>query len=229
LTQAPNLRFFYLQRYICLSPVFFWPTSDIDLAASSNSEDTTVCKPHWPFLEEFFIDLSVVAPDGSWLFDPPPQGPEEPEPGTPTLDSRGNSPNSSASDNSNIPDSFNDGYEDYMTGAQPYWRFRSQVRHAEFALWIKSMARATQCMPKLKTGTLCMYPESYIDHASVEVQCRVAEEVGTGREWEIQLGRVVGEPMDRELVEFLEGTMERGGRVKITHPGRYSLGEDYRV
>jgi len=228
LTQAPNLRFFYFQRYICLSPVFFWPASGIDSAAN---DDTTVCQPHWPFLQEFFIDLSVVSPDGSWLFDAPPQGPEESEPGTPTQDSRGNSPYSNSSDNSNRPEPYNDNYEGYMTGERPCWMFRSQVRHAEFALWMKSMARATQCMPKLKTGTLCMVPGSdgYDYSAFVEIQRRVAEEVGTRSEWEIQLGRDVGEPMDKELVEFLEGSVEGRGRVKITHPGYCSLGKDYRI
>jgi hypothetical protein len=226
LTQAPNLRCFYFHRYISLSPIFFWPQSDNDLnyfkenSHSKNTPDECL----WPSLREFFINLSIVSPDGSWLFEAPPEGAEEEDPGTPYY----SEPDDCASsDDSNTPESVSNRFEEYMTGVEPGWFFRSQVQPEKFALWVKSMARATKCMPKLQAGTLCMTPENQVFESFVEVQCRVTGKAETDREWEIQLGEDVGEPADEELIMALEESAERRSCVQVHHPDYPSLSDEY--
>lgn len=72
-----------------------------------------------------------------------------------------------------------------------------------------------------------MTPEARANEYFVEVQCRVAKEGDTRREWEIQLGKDVGEPVDEKLVEFLEKSVNRKGSVKVHCPINFSLGDDY--
>jgi len=68
-----------------------------------------------------------------------------------------------------------------------------------------------------------MAPFSPSGNKFVEIQYRITKTLGTGREWEIQLGDDAGDPVDKELVRFLEESANRKGRVKVHSPSTHSF------
>jgi hypothetical protein len=228
-SQAPNLRFFRINFDAVISPEMFWPQVDV----SNNSFETLKKDPpneFWPSLEEFQIRPSAILPDGTWMFSG--------VPGSPSLRIDDNPPrwpkwfrekygsdgepedmSDYDSDNSNNPNRCPALYEKQETGRNPQWEYRRAVKEDMFETWIRSMGHATQLMPKLKTGTLCLEPRGRIvgDFWScfVDVECRASN--AGGREWEFQIGDSMEFCPSAGLYRFLE---ERTGSVGLVHVSR---------
>jgi hypothetical protein len=221
ITQAPKLRSFQFHRFIVLSPDFFWPQDQLDddtKKVDSLSDSKGI--PHWPSLEEFYIHLSIVAPDGSWLYEAPASGPEDSRPSTPDV-----SEPSTPSSDSDVPDDDYTRYEEYESGMSPQWLFRKEVRRKPFEVWVKSMIRATEEMPKLRKGLLHLAPWHYSDESYADVLCRQANGAH-GRDWEIQLGREAGNPVSDELIHLLQSKIGPNENITI-HVTDKAFYDDY--
>jgi hypothetical protein len=148
IVRCPKLKTIKLDGSICIDESFFWPQNLI-LGAD---------EPRWPDLQEFWVHLSPVRPDGGWWLDNHSGMPiEEP---TAVDDRRPDSSDDSDSDDqpdsSRFPDDSPrpDRYDAYREGLQTgdayYCAFRTQPTESLERLLVAA-ARAATNMPNLRT------------------------------------------------------------------------------
>lgn len=118
LSQPPNLTNFSLKGDVVLSSCFFWPDSDDDLSTTA---------PFWPRLESLDICLNITTPSGHWLYVRDPSGSYEDlvNPLNPNelleledLEAENDSVHSSDSDNTEVPDVFNERLQEQLDGTR---------------------------------------------------------------------------------------------------------------
>jgi hypothetical protein len=233
ISQAPNLRIFRIGEPIIISTEIFWPLRPNPSKTQIENGSHTQVKhgsPFWPSLEEFYIVLSSVLPDGTWMFSGVPGSPSP----SLSLEDRGRaSPppwfgerfdgdiddhevSGNDSDDSNIPDKIPALREPLETGATPCWQFRRLMRDDVYESWARSMALATECMPKLKTGLLSMRSGLGGDVGEhwdcyIHTICQTLD--NGGKEWDIQIGQGIIFDLNMNLQRFLQEKAGSLGRV----------------
>jgi hypothetical protein len=202
LTQSPNLREFEFDKYISISPTFFWPMG-ID-----QPQDNTIY-PLWPSLRRFQIFLCPVTPQGTWLFDKPAITPSDVD----DVDNLGelsdNEEYENDSQDSEQPDYAPCHEEIIAKGRKPLWEIRRSINESAFAEWIKSMEIATRYMPKLDVGILCFSMPCY--ELRLDVECRKSTDDGR-TQWMMESTRFITLSPSPEIIGYLE---EASGRSVI--------------
>lgn len=148
LTQSPSIREVMLEGPIVISPSLFWP---------SNPRPA----PFWQNITNFHITFNLNTPDGNWYFvrdpdmieeeDEEREGSDEEEP----TDSEPNSDSGSVlSDDSLVPDTYNEKEEARVAGNLPVRYFRTLPDSEKIIPLLTAMARAAGQMPKLQRTSL---------------------------------------------------------------------------
>lgn len=164
LSQTPNLTTLTLQGDIVISPSFFWPRCVNKQQSTASETDSNL--PFWPHLQYLEVFLNATLPNGDWFYIRNPDDPEaddeffDDDPLTASDLEPDNSVHSSDSDNSEVPDSFNERLEAHLDGSAPGYQFRKVVDAEKIQPMLMAMAHAAQRMPQIRRFSLSLGMES---------------------------------------------------------------------
>ncbi len=165
LSQSPNLTDLTLQGDIVISPSFFWPKHQNTRQSTEPDPNPDLELPLWPQLQHLEF-LNVTLPNGDWFYLRDPDDPEDDDEGTdedaaiaPDLEPD-DSVHSSDSDNSEVPEFFNDQLESRLDGSAPGHHFRKVLDADKIQPMLIAMAHAATRMPKIRRLALSLGMES---------------------------------------------------------------------
>lgn len=192
LSQSPNLTTLTLQGDIVISPSFFWPENQNKRQSTDPEPDPDL--PLWPHLQHLEVFLNVTLPNGDWFYL---RDPDDPDDDDEWMDEDAvtasdleldDSVHSSDSDNSEVPDIFNEHLQSRLDGSAPGHHFRKVLDAEKIQPMLIAMAHAATRMPEIRRLVLFLSMESL---SGVQVEYLAPGEPGPGgrmgdegEEWE---------------------------------------------
>ena len=156
LVACPKLKTINLDGPICIDESFFWPQNP-------GADEPGADEPRWPDLQNLWVRLSLVRPDGGWWLDNHPGMPleeatavNERDPNSSDDDDLDNQPDLRGFSDDSPPTEKHDAHlEALQTGDAYYCSFRTQPTDSLERLLVAA-ARAATNMPKLRALSVTM-------------------------------------------------------------------------
>ncbi|KAH7123163.1 hypothetical protein EDB81DRAFT_913321 [Dactylonectria macrodidyma] len=226
ISQSLPITEFSLSGPFIISPELFWPNDSPDPNAL----------PHWPILQYFTVNASIIAADGTYYYTGTPESESESDDDNPwwptspraepNVDAAGYS-----SDDSRVRDPFDRNDAARRNGSSPFNNWRRELDPERFGRLVLAMSRAACCMPELRELEFVMGmsdaqgPSGIVLCGEVEWEAtpvaggiREVEYV-TGRSWKANIGsRAKWEPPE-EVLELWHRFVGRSGVVTIGKRG----------
>ena len=228
LSQSPNLTTLTLRGDVVISPSFFWPGDQNTQQSTDRDPDPNL--PLWPHLQHLEVFLNVTLPNGDWFYLRDPDDPEDDDewmdedPVTASdLESDG-SVHSNDSDNSEVPDIFNERLESRLDGTAPGHHFRKVLDAEKIQPMLIAMAHTATRMPEIRRSVLSLGMESLggvqVEYLAPGAEPGPGSRMGDeGEEWERANSDektwhvIVGQESKWRVPEELMGVWKEMGRA----------------